>query len=40
MFLAGLEEDATNLAAMLNDVLRLADLSDRSDLSLLGAIIT
>ena len=40
MFLAGLEEDATDLAAMLNGVLRLTGLSDRSELSLLGAMMT
>ena len=40
MFLAGLEEDATDLAAMLNGVLRLAGLSDRSESSLLGAMVT
>ena len=40
MFLAGLEKDATDLAAMLNGVLRLAGLSDRSESSLLGVIVT
>ena len=40
VFLAGLEEDATDPAAMLNGVLRLAGLSDRSDPSLLGAMVT
>ena len=40
MFLVGLKENATDLAAMLNGVLRLANLSDRSDSSLLGAMIT
>ena len=40
VFLAGLEKNATNLAAMLNGVLRLAGLSDRSYSSLLGAMMT
>ena len=40
MFLAGLEEDATDPAAMLNGVLRLAGLADRSESSLLGAMVT
>ena len=40
MFLAGLEEDATDLAAMLNGVPRLAGLSDRSESSLLGVMVT
>ena len=40
VFLAGLEEDATDLAAMLNSVLRLAGLSDGSESSLLGNIVT
>ena len=33
-------EDATDLATMLNDVLRLAGLSDRSESLLLGVMIT
>ena len=40
MFLAGLEEDATDLAAMLNGVLRLAGLSNRLESSLLNEILT
>ena len=40
VFLAGLEEDTTDPAAMLNGVLRLAGLSDRSESSLLGAMVT
>ena len=40
VFLAGLEKDATDLAAMLNDVLRLAGLSDRSESLFPGAMVT
>ena len=40
IFLARLEKDATDLAAMLDGVLRLAGLSDRSESSLLGAMVT
>ena len=40
VFLAGLKKNATDLAAMLNGVLRLAGLSDRSESSLLGATVT
>ena len=40
MLLAGLKKDATDLAVMLNGVLRLAGLSDRSVSSLLGAMVT
>ena len=40
MFLTGLKENATDLAAMLNGVLRLAGLSDRSESSLLGIMLT
>ena len=40
MFLTGLKEDATDLAAMLNGVPRLASLSDRLESSLLGAMMT
>lgn len=40
VFLAGLKEDATGIAAMLNDVVRLAGLSNKLESSLLGAMIT
>ena len=40
MFLIDLKKNATNLATILNNVLRLIDLSNRLDLSLLGVIIT
>ena len=40
MFLIDLKEDATDLAAILNGVLRLAGLSGRSESSLLGAMMT
>ena len=40
MLSVGLKKDATDLAAMLNGVLRLAGLSDRSDSSLLGVMMT
>ena len=40
VFLTGLKENARDLATILNDVLRLAGLSDRSESSLLDAMIT
>ena len=40
MLSVGLKKDATDLAAMLNGVLRLAGLSDRLELSLLCAMMT
>ncbi len=40
MFLTGLEEEIMDLAATLNGIIRLAGLSERPDLLLLGAIVT
>ena len=40
VFLVDLKKNATNLARILNSVLRLTNLSNRLELSLLGVIIT